>query len=168
MEEKLKRYRLQTQRIQYYINLKRKFKNMIFGHNGSSVENEDQSINIDEMKSESETETIKAEATDKLVMGSDIILKDTINNTTKTIDYITYFVYFLIWVTFYAISIELKFGIVYFMLSILGGIYLNTRTGTRPENELSAYSVFNPNVMSIQGTLKAEQFEREIGMRHIS
>lgn len=83
------------------------------------------------------------------------------------IDYLTYAVYFLFWATLYAIAIQLKFGVVYFMLSLLLGIYfLGTRTEPKLANEPSAYSVFNPNVESIDGTLKAEQFEREIGIRH--
>lgn len=81
------------------------------------------------------------------------------------LDYLTYFAYFLFYVTLYAIAIQLKFGTVYFMLSLLFFIYfLGTRTGPKQKNEPSAYSVFNPNVESIDGTLKAEQFEREIGI----
>ena len=80
--------------------------------------------------------------------------------------YFTYFIYFCFWATLWAIAIELRFGAVFFMFSILIGIYLNTRTGKRSPNEPSAYSVFNENCEAIDGTLKAEQFEREIGIRH--
>ncbi|XP_055587851.1 SAYSvFN domain-containing protein 1 [Uranotaenia lowii] len=80
--------------------------------------------------------------------------------------YVTYFVYFLFWATLYAIAIELRFGVVFLMLSALVGIYFNTRTEPKPPGEVSAYSVFNANCESIDGTLKAEQFEREIGIRH--
>ncbi|XP_050072008.1 SAYSvFN domain-containing protein 1 [Anopheles maculipalpis] len=79
--------------------------------------------------------------------------------------YITYLVYFLFWATLYAIAIELRFGVVFLMLSALFGIYFNTRTKKAP-GEISAYSVFNENCEAIDGTLKAEQFEREIGIRH--
>uniref|UniRef100_A0A2M4AZP2 Putative conserved plasma membrane protein n=1 Tax=Anopheles triannulatus TaxID=58253 RepID=A0A2M4AZP2_9DIPT len=79
--------------------------------------------------------------------------------------YITYLVYLLFWVTLYAIAIELRFGVVFLMLSALFGIYFNTRTRKAP-GEISAYSVFNKNCEAIDGTLKAEQFEREIGIRH--
>lgn len=48
------------------------------------------------------------------------------------------------------------------MFSALLGIYFNTRTEPKKRNEMSAYSVFNKNCESIDGTLKAEQFEREI------
>lgn len=60
------------------------------------------------------------------------------------------------------IAIELKFGTVFLLFSALFGIYFNTRTTPRKRNEISAYSVFNDNCQSIDGTLKAEQFEREI------
>lgn len=76
--------------------------------------------------------------------------------------YITYCLYFLFWATCYVIAIELKFGTVYFLLSALFGVYFNTRTGPKHQNEISAYSVFNKDCHSIDGTLNAEQFEREI------
>ncbi|XP_055642903.1 SAYSvFN domain-containing protein 1 [Toxorhynchites rutilus septentrionalis] len=79
--------------------------------------------------------------------------------------YVTYLVYFLFWVTLYAIAIELRFGVVFLMISALVAIYFNTRTERTP-GEISAYSVFNKDCESIDGTLKAEQFEREIGIRH--
>lgn len=60
------------------------------------------------------------------------------------------------------IAIEMKFGIVFLIVSALFGIYFNTRTKPKRKNEISAYSVFNANCESIDGTLKAEQFEREI------
>lgn len=71
-------------------------------------------------------------------------------------------IYFIIWVTTYIIFLKLQFGAVFFVLSLLIGIYLNTRTRPRRKGEVSAYSVFNENCTSIEGTLKPEQFEREI------
>lgn len=71
-------------------------------------------------------------------------------------------VYSLVWLTLFAIFLKLQFGAVFFTLSCLVGIYLNTRTRPKKEGEVSAYSVFNENCVSIDGTLKAEQFEREI------
>ncbi|OWR44751.1 hypothetical protein KGM_202690 [Danaus plexippus plexippus] len=68
----------------------------------------------------------------------------------------------VIWLCFYIIFLKLQFGAVYFVVTILIGIYLNTRTGPRRKGEISAYSVFNKNCKSIDGTLKAEQFENEI------
>ena len=68
----------------------------------------------------------------------------------------------MFWATCYAIAIELKFGVVFLMLSALFGIYFNTRTGPKKRNEVSAYSVFNKDCKPIEGSIKAEQFESEI------
>uniref|UniRef100_A0A1A9VPS8 SAYSvFN domain-containing protein n=1 Tax=Glossina austeni TaxID=7395 RepID=A0A1A9VPS8_GLOAU len=87
------------------------------------------------------------------------------NNENRFLKYTLWSVYLLFWITLYVIAIELQFGIVYLMLSILVGIYCNTRTGPKKPDEISAYSVFNKNCESIDGTLKAEQFEREMGIR---
>ncbi|XP_033216966.1 SAYSvFN domain-containing protein 1 [Belonocnema kinseyi] len=73
-----------------------------------------------------------------------------------------YFLYFLLWATLYALALRLEFGAVYFILSSFYLIWANTRSGPKKEGEISAYSVFNPDCQSIDGTLKAEQFEREI------
>lgn len=66
------------------------------------------------------------------------------------------------WATVYVIAIKFGFGVVYLLISALIGIYLNTRTTPKKAGEVSAYSVFNKGCHSIDGTLKAEQFEREI------
>ncbi|XP_013192132.2 SAYSvFN domain-containing protein 1 [Amyelois transitella] len=70
--------------------------------------------------------------------------------------------YSLTWLTLYYFFLKLQFGAVFFVISALVGIYLNTRTRPKKKGEVSAYSVFNENCVSIDGTLKAEQFEREI------
>ncbi|XP_070166436.1 uncharacterized protein Saysd1 [Polyergus mexicanus] len=75
---------------------------------------------------------------------------------------VIYLLYFLLWVTLYAIAVKYEFGAVYFVLSALVFICLNTRSGPKRRDEPSAYSVFNPNCEAIEGTLDASQFEREI------
>lgn len=92
-------------------------------------------------------------------------LDDKVTTGDVVLKYTLWTVYLAFWVTLYIIAIELQFGIVFLMLSALVAIYLNTRTGPKNRNEISAYSVFNKNCESIDGTLKAEQFEREIGIR---
>lgn len=81
---------------------------------------------------------------------------------SKKFQYFLYVVFFLFWVTCYAIAIELQFGTVYLLFSALFGIYFNTRTGPKKKKEISAYSVFNKNCEAIDGTIKPEQFEREM------
>ena len=75
---------------------------------------------------------------------------------------VKYSIWFLLWITLYVIFLKLQFGLVYLVVSALFGIYLNTRTRSKRPNEISAYSVFNKNCESIDGTLNAEQFEREL------
>ena len=75
---------------------------------------------------------------------------------------VIYLLYFLLWGTLYIIAIQYEFGAVYFILSTLIFICLNTRSKPKKSGELSAYSVFNPNCKAIEGTLDASQFEREI------
>lgn len=81
---------------------------------------------------------------------------------SKKFQYFLYVIYFLFWITCFAIAIELQFGTVYLLISALLGIYFNTRTGPKKKKEISAYSVFNKNCEAIDGTIKPEQFEREM------
>ncbi|KAL5008102.1 hypothetical protein ScPMuIL_013683 [Solemya velum] len=66
-----------------------------------------------------------------------------------------------LWATLWFVFIENGFGAVFFVLSLLVIIYKNTGT-VKDKNGLSAYSVFNPNFEQLEGTLTAEQFEREL------
>uniref|UniRef100_A0A1B6MAL2 SAYSvFN domain-containing protein n=1 Tax=Graphocephala atropunctata TaxID=36148 RepID=A0A1B6MAL2_9HEMI len=70
--------------------------------------------------------------------------------------------YFSLWLILFSFAVYLEFGAVYFILSLMYIIWTNTRTGPKKRGEVSAYSVFNPNCEAIDGTLKAEQFEKEI------
>ncbi|XP_033323854.1 SAYSVFN motif domain containing 1 [Megalopta genalis] len=73
-----------------------------------------------------------------------------------------YLLCFLLWAVLYTIAIEVQFGAIYFIVSILIFIWVNTHSRPRKPGELSPYSVFNPQCKAIDGTLNAEQFEREI------
>lgn len=70
--------------------------------------------------------------------------------------------YVTVWITLFIFFLKLQFGAVYFVISILIIMCFNTRTRPKRKGEVSAYSVFNKDCVSINGTLKAEQFEREI------
>ena len=69
---------------------------------------------------------------------------------------------FLLWLLLWLLFSEYQFGFVYFISSLIVIVYFNTRTGPQDRRELSAYSVFNPNFERIDGTLTAEQFEKEL------
>ncbi|XP_056424620.1 SAYSvFN domain-containing protein 1 isoform X2 [Hyla sarda] len=70
---------------------------------------------------------------------------------------------FLLWLVLLGLFVELEFGLAYFLLSMFYWMYEGTRrSGLRKKGEKSAYSVFNPGCEAIQGTITAEQFEREL------
>ncbi|VVD00982.1 unnamed protein product [Leptidea sinapis] len=71
-------------------------------------------------------------------------------------------IYSIIWLTLFIYFIKLQFGAVFFVISALVGICLNTRTRPKKKGEISAYSVFNENCESIGGTLNAEQLQKEM------
>ncbi|XP_007438017.1 SAYSvFN domain-containing protein 1 [Python bivittatus] len=76
------------------------------------------------------------------------------------------FLKFLLWMVLLGLFVELEFGLPYFVLSMFYWIYAGTRgPRERQPGEKSAYSVFNPGCEAIQGTLTAEQFERELQYR---
>lgn len=75
---------------------------------------------------------------------------------------VKWFLYAVIWSTCFGYFVMLQFGAVFFTVSVLLGIYFNTRTRPKKKGEVSAYSVFNENCQSIDGTLKAEELERQM------
>ncbi len=83
------------------------------------------------------------------------------------LDYAILCVKLVMWVVGQVLFVKLEFGAVYFATSVFAFIWLNLGQRKRKEGELSAYSVFNPNCQTIQGTLTAEQFESEIRHRKI-
>lgn len=182
IEKKLLEYRAKKKREEYVNSLKQKTRD--FFHNLAprkpllvskvwfmfslldiyirfqpSVENK-----LTEELEEQEEEEI--EETHDLLCADGIAELDSIDEKPllqcSFLDYIYYLLCFILWVTVYAIFIKLQFGTVYLLLSGLIGMYANTRTRPKRRNEISAYSVFNKNCESIPGTLKAEQFEKEM------
>lgn len=63
----------------------------------------------------------------------------------------------LLWLIIWGITVELGFGAIYLIASLLVFIYLNTGT-KRDLSEPSAYSVFNEKCERIPGTFTAEKF----------
>ncbi|XP_045150843.1 SAYSvFN domain-containing protein 1 [Echinops telfairi] len=72
----------------------------------------------------------------------------------------------LLWLVLLGLFVELEFGLAYFVLSLFYWMYVGTRgPEEKKAGEKSAYSVFNPGCEAIQGTLTAEQLERELLLR---
>jgi hypothetical protein len=118
----------------------------------------------DDVKKEHDNESITSSTT-TISTIEDVENQPQQNRSWLT--YCTWLIYFLIWITLYAIAIEMSFGSVYFMLSLLLGICFNTRVKPKGKKEVSAYSVFNENCQSIDGTFKAEMFEKQLGIRKL-
>lgn len=69
----------------------------------------------------------------------------------------------LVWLLLWGFFVEVEFGAVYLVASGLVFIVLSLRgSRRRAPGQLSAYSVFNKNLEAIEGTLSAEQFEKEL------
>lgn len=68
----------------------------------------------------------------------------------------------LIWICLFSYSVYIEFGAIFFIFSCFYVIWTNTRTRLRKPNEVSAYSVFNPNCEPIEGTLDAKKLESEM------
>ncbi|CAI8057976.1 SAYSvFN domain-containing protein 1 [Geodia barretti] len=68
----------------------------------------------------------------------------------------------LLWVILWGFFVEVGFGAVFFVTSLLYLLVTSLRGSRRKPWEPSAYSVFNKNFEAIDGTLSAEQFEREL------
>ena len=66
----------------------------------------------------------------------------------------------LLWAACFYLCVLLELGLAFVITSGFAVIWLNL--GRRKRGQPSAYSVFNPNCEAIDGTLTAEQFEREI------
>ncbi|XP_064621377.1 uncharacterized protein LOC135484145 isoform X2 [Lineus longissimus] len=66
----------------------------------------------------------------------------------------------ILWLVLWCLFIELEFGAVYFVTSLLYVIYASLRTG--PRNGPSAYSVFNENFETLEGTFTAEEFDSQM------
>ncbi|XP_014477557.1 PREDICTED: uncharacterized protein LOC106745982 [Dinoponera quadriceps] len=159
VEEKLKEYRRKKYKEEITESLKAAIGNVFpWNRNTETEKSVEESAEKKEVQLSKEPQDIQ-DIEDDL----DIWME---NNTQKSenivITRITYILYFILWIILYIIAIEYEFGAVYFILSTLIFIWLNTKSEPKQQGELSAYSVFNPNCEAIEGTLDASQFEKEI------
>jgi hypothetical protein len=68
----------------------------------------------------------------------------------------------LVWLTLLIIFIRIEFGVIYVIISLLYFLWSSLGSSSRRRNELSAYSVFNPNFEKLQGTFSAEDYDRQL------
>ncbi|KAJ8925770.1 hypothetical protein NQ315_009618 [Exocentrus adspersus] len=163
VEKKLVKYRAQKEREARFNEFKENCKNKLASYFNSNINNGSKEANECLIsKPETNVDAYNENLNDNLSDVSSNTDDDLTLNCWTYVEWIYFILCFVLWVTVYAIFIKLQFGTVYLILSALLGIYLNTRTGPKAKDEVSAYSVFNKGCESIDGTLKAEQFEREI------
>ncbi|XP_050444992.1 uncharacterized protein LOC126848267 [Cataglyphis hispanica] len=156
INERLEAYRRKKHKEKIMETIKNSVTNVIsWNHNNGSEKSAGELTKDEEVKLCEQHLDIQDE--------EDVSSEENVQQSKSTvITKVIYLLYFLLWVTLYAIALKYEFGAVYFILSALVFIYLNTRSGPKRRGEPSAYSVFNPNCEAIQGTLDATQFEREI------
>lgn len=95
-------------------------------------------------------------------MLSNFKLNDSEGPNEHVLFWFILFLKLLFWVLLWGFFIQIEFGIVFFFVSMFYWVYVSMQAGTRKPWEPSAYSVFNENCEAIDGTLNAEQFEREL------
>lgn len=83
-------------------------------------------------------------------------------NTSSTSPWYITTLKLLLWLLLWRFFIEVQFGAVFFVCSALFFLFWSLRGSRRKPWEPSAYSVFNNDCEAIEGTLTAEQFEREL------
>lgn len=72
----------------------------------------------------------------------------------------------LAWSCGFALAVRFRWGAVFFALSVLVLIWKGlSDSRQRKRGAPSAYSVFNPNCERIEGTLDAEQLQRQMFLR---
>lgn len=79
-----------------------------------------------------------------------------------TLDVATFVAKLTLWCLLMTLFVVLEFGAVFFVLSVFYVMFTNFRKRPRLRGELSAYSVFNPNVEAIDGSLTAQDLERQL------
>lgn len=161
VKERLEAYRRRKRREEVIKSIKSIMGNIFSWNRKKGIEKSiEQSTNDEQVKlceqSVDEEEVYEEEVQEDIQENSAQKSRGTVLNR------VIYLLYFLLWTTLYVIALEYEFGAVYFVLSALVFICLNTRSGPKRLGEPSAYSVFNPNCEAIEGTLDASQFEKEI------
>lgn len=94
--------------------------------------------------------------------GIRILTNFTTESNERVLFWFILFLKLLLWIVLWGFFIQIEFGTVFFIVSMFYWVYVSMKAGTRKPWEPSAYSVFNENCEAIDGTLNAEQFEREL------
>lgn len=77
-------------------------------------------------------------------------------------DWAILFVKAMVYVTLQTIAVLEQFGAVFFMLFLFYLMWVGLSDKKRKPDQLSAYSVFNPNFEQIEGTVNAQKLQAEL------
>ncbi|XP_042886684.1 uncharacterized protein LOC122262656 [Penaeus japonicus] len=183
IEEQLAQYRLKKKKEETYKDTKKRiwellWSMMSFMRSNSTVSDSGTSnsnSSAEEQKSEHRSDIKelrkRTASTRESTSGTSADHSDTDNAGHSTLpsfssytklDWISFGLKCVMWLILFKIFILIEFGAVFFIFSAFVFIWYNMRSEPKKKGEISAYSVFNPNCETIDGTLSAEQFEREI------
>ncbi|KYN38695.1 Uncharacterized protein C6orf64 [Trachymyrmex septentrionalis] len=158
VKERLEAYRRKKRRQEMMESIKSVMTNIFSWNREVRIEKFEESMKEEQVKLCKQSVDVEEDVQEVDVQEED----NTQESQSTMLKRVIYLLYFLLWATLYMIALEYEFGAVYFVLSALIFICLNTRSGPKRRGEPSAYSVFNPNCEAIEGTLDASQFEKEI------
>ncbi|KAG5313713.1 SMDC1 protein, partial [Acromyrmex insinuator] len=158
VKERLEAYRRKKRRQEMMESIKNVMRNIFSWNREIRIEKFEESMKEEQVKLCKQSVDVEEDVQEVDVQEED----NTQESQSTVLKRVIYLLYFLLWATLYMIALEYEFGAVYFILSALIFICLNTRSGPKRRGEPSAYSVFNPNCEAIEGTLDASQFEKEI------
>ncbi|EGI66790.1 PREDICTED: uncharacterized protein LOC105144804 [Acromyrmex echinatior] len=158
VKERLEAYRRKKRRQEMMESIKNIMRNIFSWNREIRIEKFEESMKEEQVKLCKQSVDVEEDVQEVDVQEED----NTQESQSTVLKRVIYLLYFLLWATLYMIALEYEFGAVYFILSALIFICLNTRSGPKRRGEPSAYSVFNPNCEAIEGTLDASQFEKEI------
>ncbi|XP_049850567.1 uncharacterized protein LOC126323097 [Schistocerca gregaria] len=166
LQQKLQEIRARRRRRELYLSAKERLLTMVsFGMYNKEKQSIKSSILVDEQQIDVTADRPESPSADSLhssISSLDVEIAEGEGTVLRWYTTVIRIIYILLWCTLYAVAVQMEFGVIYLIVSALCLIWLNTRVGPKKKGEISAYSVFNPNCESIDGTLKAEQFEREI------
>ncbi|KAG5324741.1 SMDC1 protein, partial [Acromyrmex heyeri] len=158
VKDRLEAYRRKKRRQEMMESIKNVMRNIFSWNREIRIEKFEESMKEEQVKLCKQSVDVEEDVQEVDVQEED----NTQESQSTVLKRVIYLLYFLLWATLYMIALEYEFGAVYFILSALIFICLNTRSGPKRRGEPSAYSVFNPNCEAIEGTLDASQFEKEI------
>ena len=99
---------------------------------------------------------------DSPVLGPPADAVESPTDATWRLDWAIFVVKLLIYAVGQALACYIEFGAVFFSMSLLTLIWCSLDDRKRSRNEMSAYSVFNDDCQAIEGSVTADQLQRQL------